>query len=352
MGIYLTVFFILVVLSLCEYLTNYKVFFVIALVLLILFAGLREGVGYDYESYHNFFRDIFSFNDVFNGTIDAEPGYVLLNFIFKYLGFSFSSFILFFSTMSLILLGICLYSVFPNPSLALVYYYCRFFLVRDMGQIRSSFVAILLLLTLPAIKNRDTKKVLLLTFIGIFFHSVAIFIPVGYMFTLLLKDINIKVVFFLLFAGIMFGTIFFFPELISVVIPARYLGYFVGKYATGKWVLNPIFIMQMGILLISLVVVKVSRKRFAADLAVLLKIYLLSSILLIAFGPLATVGGRISTIFASTEIFLVPILFDHFFKNKIFFLISYFAFCSCIFYLIFVFSGAFGLYIPYRTVFF
>ncbi|MBO1308226.1 EpsG family protein [Enterococcus sp. 669A] len=352
MNIYLSVLFLLILLSSFEYFSKNKKYFVMAIFFLVVFAGMRQDVGYDYNSYHNFYNDINSFSDVFNGKIDAEPGYVFFNFLFKYLGFPFSTFVLFFSIVSLLLLGICLYNVFPFPSLVLVYYYCRFFLVRDMGQIRSSLVSIIFLMTLPAIKNRDTKKVLLLTLIGAFFHTVAIFIPIAYLFTIVVKKIGIPVVLVYVCIATLIGTIFFFPELFSWIVPARYLGYFAGKYSTGKWLLNPIFIMQLGILLLSLIVVKNKNVSFSSDLAIVQKVYLLSTLLLLVFGPLATIGGRVSTIFASTEILLVPILFDHFFKNKIFSLIAYFAFCLCVFYLIFVFSGAVNLYVPYKTTLF
>ncbi|WP_430516942.1 EpsG family protein [Enterococcus faecium] len=76
-----------------------------------------------------------------------------MNYIVRELGMNFSTFVLLFSIISLLLLAYALNNYFPVPSIALLYYYSRFFLVRDMGQIRSSIVAIIFLLALPAFKK-------------------------------------------------------------------------------------------------------------------------------------------------------------------------------------------------------
>src|SRR5699024_10481288 len=119
-------------------------------------------------------------NKIFDGSIDAEPGYLFLNYLVKEIGMNFASFVLLFTTISLLLLAYALNNFFPVPSIVLLYYYSRFFLVRDMGQIRSSIVAIIFLLALPGVKERNFKKVLLFSIVGCLFHLVALFIIPAY----------------------------------------------------------------------------------------------------------------------------------------------------------------------------
>ncbi|MCC9082768.1 EpsG family protein [Enterococcus faecium] len=121
-------------------------------------AGFRFSTGYDFSSYNNFFDRLINWGKIFDGSIDAEPGYLLLNYIVRELGMNFSTFVLLFSIISLLLLAYALNNYFPVPSIALLYYYSRFFLVRDMGQIRSSIVAIIFLLALPAFKKKKFEK--------------------------------------------------------------------------------------------------------------------------------------------------------------------------------------------------
>ena len=147
--IYIGTFTLLASLSVLEYLTRKKIFFYSGILFLTCLSGFRFFTGYDFTSYNNFFNQLVNWNKIFDGSIDAEPGYLFLNYIIRELGMNFSSFVLLFSIISLFLLAYALNSNFPIPSIALLYYYSRFFLVRDMGQIRSSIVAIILLLTLP-----------------------------------------------------------------------------------------------------------------------------------------------------------------------------------------------------------
>ncbi|MCG3447927.1 EpsG family protein [Enterococcus durans] len=349
--IYIGTFTLLASLSVLEYLTRKKIFFYSGILFLTCLSGFRFFTGYDFTSYNNFFNQLVNWNKIFDGSIDAEPGYLFLNYIIRELGMNFSSFVLLFSIISLFLLAYALNSNFPIPSIALLYYYSRFFLVRDMGQIRSSIVAIILLLTLPEFKKNNLKKIVLFSLIGCLFHIVAIFIIPAYLFTKIIKDINVFKEILLISISTLIGVIFFFPNLFKFMIPDRYFGYLSGYYAQGDWIFNPVFIMQFGILIFATLFVTGQNKNFIKIYNVLLSLYCLSTILLVCFGPLATIGGRISTIFSTVEIFIVPIVLETIIKNKYLFLIVFIVFSFVIFVLIFIISGAYNSYIPYKTIF-
>lgn len=351
MYIYIGIFTLLSVLCLCEYFTKKKIFMGIGIITLFLVSGFRYKTGYDFSSYSDFFNRINSFQDVFNGTIDAEPGYLLINYIVKQLGMNFSVVVLVISLLSMIILGYCLNQYFPYPSFVLLYYYSRFFLVRDMGQIRSSIVSILFLYSLTAFKEKNFKKVLLISLIGSLFHMVSLFIIPAYLFVILFKKMTISKALVLIGISILVGVVFYFPDLYLFLIPERYQGYLSGYYAQGKWLLNPVFIMQMGILVASLLFVNSKNVRFEKSFNILLSLYCLSTICLVVFGPLATIGGRISTIFSTVEIFIVPIMLNSLLKNKFLYLLSFVGFSFVVFILIFIISGAYHSYIPYTSVF-
>lgn len=178
--------------------------------ILILLAGFRYRTGYDYISYNNFFNRLTHFKNIFDGSIDAEPGYLLFNYLIKNLGLNFSSFVLMFSIVSLVLLGFFIEKSYPVPMLPLTYYYSRFFLVRDMGQIRSSIVSIFFLLSLPYFKERDTLKIIIISLIGALFHSVSLFIIPAYLFYLIIGEINFSKTIMTLCSSMLLGIFFSF----------------------------------------------------------------------------------------------------------------------------------------------
>lgn len=351
MDSYILLLLSLICFSMLEFFTKKKLFFIIAVLELIFFAGLRYEIGYDYKTYGKFFNQIDSLSDVFFKDIDAEKGYLLLNYFVKQLGFDFSVFLLFFSIISLSLLGLFLYKHTAFPTAVLVYYCSRFYFVRDMGQIRSSLVAIIFLYTIPYIKQKKLGIVVALSLLGACFHIVALFIIPAYFFVWWIKKVTLQKMFLLIGFSILIGTVFFFPSLFSWIVPARYLGYITGKYLEGRWLLNPIFILQFLLLLGSLLCIKEKKERYNESINLIISLYLLSTLCLVIFGPLATIAGRISTIFATVEIILVPELFRNIFKNNYLNLMLFYSFCICVFILIFFVSNAYGSYIPYQTVF-
>ena len=79
-------------------------------------------------------------------------------------------------------------------------------------------------------------------------------------------------------------------------------------------------------------------------------LYLFASLILIAFGNLETVGGRLSSPFATYEMFVAPYFILNFTKNKLLNLIFAIGFTVIIFLLIFILSGDYQYFIPYQTL--
>lgn len=352
MFFYLIIFFTLLILALSEVLLKNKKISVITSGILAIVAGLRFYTGYDFNSYQNFYLEVDSISDIFNGSIDAESGFLFINFIFKSLGFNFYFFILFFSLLSIFLLSNFVYKYTPFPSLILVYYFARYFLVRDMGQIRSSLACIILLYAIPLILKKKPIHFLLVVLLASLFHITAWFFVIAYIFNLIFEKLTIKDVIWLLVLSLIIGIIVQIPELYIWAVPERYNAYFTSdSYTNGQWLFNPILWMQLGLFFGTSFLIRPTDDNEKQKFETTLKIYLLASLILIAAGKLGTVGGRLSTLFATSEILLVPYFLTNFSKNMLVNILLFCGFTIIIFCLIFILSGAYVDYMPYRTIF-
>lgn len=349
---YLSIFSILLILAIAEVLLKNKKISILTSGLLAIVAGLRYYTGYDFKPYHNFYLELDNIFEVFNGSIDAESGFLFINYIFKSLGLNFYFFIFFFSILSIVLLSNFAYKYTPFPSLVLVYYFARFFLVRDMGQIRSALACIVLLYAIPYIIKKNPVKFLLIVFIASLFHVTAWVFVIAYIFNSLFKNLTIKNVASLLCISLIIGIIVQVPELYLWAIPERYNAYFTSvAYTNGQWIFNPILWMQLVLFAGSAFFIRPTNNNDKNKLNVNLKIYLIASLLLIAAGNLGTVGGRLSTLFSTSEILLVPYLFSELSKNKVLNILLFCGFTITVFLLIFVLSGTYVDFVPYQTIF-
>lgn len=352
MFFYVSIFVILLILATIEVVLRNKKISIITGSILAIVAGFRFYTGYDFNSYGKFYSEIEKFSDVFNGKIEAESGFLFLNYLFKSMGFNYYTFILFFSFVSLILLTNFVYKFTPFPSLVLLYYYARFFLVRDMGQIRSAMACIILLYSIPYILNKKPFKFLLITFIASLFHITAWSFIIVYIFHYVFKHLTLKNIFSLLSISLIVGIIVQIPQIYIWAIPDRYNAYFTSpNYTNGQWIFNPILWMQLVLFFaaVFLAYPKIEEEKDRFNL--LLKIYFIASLILIFSGTLSTVGGRIGTLFSTSEILIVPTLFSSFSKNKLINLFLFFGFTFVVFCLIFIISGTYIEYIPYETIF-
>ena len=352
MTLYIFIFVLILALSLLEIFTKNKKISLLTCLLMFFMAGSRYKIGYDFGTYESFFKDANNFENVFNGTVDAESGYLFLNYIFNKLGFNFNFFILFFSLFSIGLLTTFLYRNFPFPSMSLLYYYVRYFFVRDMGQIRSSIACIILLFAIPYMIEKKTIRFAIVVMIASLFHISALAFFLVYLFNHIIRELNLKNSFLLLYSAIIIGIVVQNPQIYLWAIPNRYIAYFTNPaYVNGQWIMNPVLWMQVAIFLASLMFVHFTSREMKNKQDAYLKVYFLASFVLIAAGTLGTVGGRISTLFATTEIIVVPYLFMNFTHNKILNIFSFYIFSFLIFLLIIVISGAYHSFTPYQSIF-
>ncbi|WP_155287885.1 EpsG family protein [Lacticaseibacillus zhaodongensis] len=354
MEIYISVFIVLALMTMCNNLVKSKIWLIIATIILIVFAGLRNNVGYDYLTYSNIYS-----GNLLQGQV--ELGFLKITEWLHSMGVPFSIFTILWSAGTIGLLAIFVNKYMPSDMSPLLYYYARFFLVRDMGQIRSSMAAVICMLSIKSIIDHKFWKFLLIVIIASTIHISALFFLLCYPLVQFLRQryslkreilsIILSMLFGIALSGIMVQTVMkFFPRYYAYVYSSAYL---------STSIINPVAIMQLLILLLSTWITFSSKRSCenivdgslsSAGIDVLLAIYWISTILLFMFPTFSTVVGRLSTIGATVEIILVPTIINRlvgrFGRSIVLIIVS-----GIVFYLIFVVSGAYQYYVPYVSIF-
>lgn len=350
MTIYIGIFLTLIILSLVEMFTDNKKIVFISAGLLFFVAGLRYYTGYDFESYKEYYYISNSFSQLIDGSVRLERGYLFLSIIFSQMGFTYYTFVLFFSGLSISVLTGFIYKNFKYPSLFLMYYFARFFLARDMGQVRGGFAGVILLFAIPYVQKKQFLKFLAIVFLASLFHISAWVFLLVYILNELIDKVTFKNTLILLSCALFCGVILQINSLYLWAVPEFARSYFVSPYYTdGPWLLYPILWLQLIILFSSLFII--NHKTRDEKVNLLMKIYLIAPCVLIASGRLWTVGGRLSGFFILVEGMLLPYLFFNFSKYKLLNLIGIIGFTTAIFLLIFLAGDMLQEYVPYRTIF-
>ena len=233
--------------------------------------------------------------------------------------------------------------------LSLLYYYCRFFFNRDMGQIRSALACTILLYSIKYLKEKKLGKFLFIIIIASLFHSAAIIFVIcypvySYFYN---KELTIKNVLLPVSLSILLSFIIN-PLLMYIVrfFPS-YANYVISDYYTrGGGLKNPIILMQV-LILISFIVFSSDRLKNNKYIKTAFIVYLVGTIILVSFNQYPTLAGRASTLFSSTEILLVPLIFNKFFNRYVRWLLVL-VISIFIFYLIFIYSNLYIHFVPYN----
>ncbi len=199
------------------------------------------------------------------------------------------------------------YSVFPLIGLCV--YIGRFLLNRDFIQMRSSLAILLVLLGIYLIKERKMWHYLLLVFVAYQFHHMAIIgLPLYFLCLLKLKKSHIVIGLVLAFivSQVMFSSIANFVEAYSEDL--QYSTYTEGMYVDdAKGLANPMIYFQVFILL--MFTFMEDRLRCCSSYYGIFRTgYFYSTLFLIIFCNYTALSGRTSTMFATLEIFMLPLM--------------------------------------------
>ena len=296
--------------------TTKKVFQVLAFacVVLTFIAGFRDYSWPDTIAYVYTFekeaKPIWEFSPDSRSIYFGEPGFFLLGFIVKTFTENTHIYLTFVSALTFLFLyyGIKKFSVLPL--LGLVVYVARFFLGRNMAQIRAGLCYAIILFGLQYIQQRKLLKFLLVVFIAYQFHHSAIIALPVYFICNYMKLHRIHIVLGLIAA---FVVGIFFQDPIHAIIQDNasdlkvdnYVEGGTDSYIEGKGISNPLIYFQCFFLLIY----TFWEKRLAPLTKYYYVIrdgYFYSTVILIVFCTYSVISGRTSTMFATMEIAIIP----------------------------------------------
>ncbi|QVI33874.1 EpsG family protein [Lacticaseibacillus chiayiensis] len=349
MAFYLGLFAIMIIFMLLGRVTMSSVWAWLGVIMLALVAGLRYETGNDFLPYKTIYAGDYSAGQV-------EPGFLLLRNIFNGLHAPFWLFLLAWATVTLVLFYFFAKEYFRPAIIPIAYYMSRFFFMRDMGQIRASFVCVSCMLALKYVYDEKPLPFVLIVGLSATIHISALFFLLIYPFWLLFRKINFKWVIGFLALGAAVG--FVAPKILSVIIVhtlPRYAPYVTNASYLSSGLFDPVTLMQVLICVTGFYILK---RGMITDALIggkdkfkfLMIVYLFATLTLLSLSQLSTVGGRLSTIATTTETIVLPtIVFSIMPKRTR--TLAMVGVCGVIFVLIFLISGAYKTFIPYQTAF-
>lgn len=348
MEVYISIFAIISCLIIMTRIIPSKVINFVGIFILIVLAGLRTNTGVDIGSYHLIYDGVVSQHQV-------EFGFLWITKFFNLLGISFQVFIFLWAVVSLCCVYCFATRYFKCALIPILYYYGRFFFLRDMGQIRSSLAAVICLFSIKSVKENKLSNFLMIVLFASCIHSAALFFILVYPFFQLVRSkVYFKNIIISFLISVCLGSLVipYVTTLIIRILP-RYSPYLTNQmYLDGSGI-NPITIMQIIVLAFSAYLLKkykFKKSENYENFETITIIYWFSTLILLIFSNYSTVAGRLSTLPATVEIVLIPSivysLVPNYFKTLSTIILS-----AIIFYVIFVNSGLYVNYIPYQSIF-
>lgn len=349
MIIYLIVLFALAILAFLGRATMSSIWDWIGILILVVFAGGRVYTGADYLSYQLIYQGDYQPGQV-------ERGYLLIQNFMNMIHVPFNAFLMLWAACSLVLYCLFVRQYFRPAIIPIAYYYCRFFFLRDMGQIRAAMVCSICMLSIAFIVKRKPIPFIIIVAGASLIHVSALFFLLAYPFCRIFEHLHMKGTVLLLGAGFLAGTVA--TQILSVLVVRflpRYAPYVTNPAYVGGSLFDPVTLMHVLICLLGFYILEKDHvsKAFIKNtdaFKVLLLIYLFSTLTLLALARLTTISGRLSTISTTVETILLPTIIYSLMPKYTRTVIVATA-CLFIFGLIFILSGTYHQYIPYVSIF-
>lgn len=313
---------------------------IISLIVLAFGAGWREINWADTDVYWLAFKDYTS--NIFNYSIADKPwgynekGFYFIGVIVKTFTDNIQIYLTVVAGLSLFFLYKSLKRYSILPLIGLCAYIARFFMGRNLVQIRAGLAYLIVIWGIKYIQEKSFWKYLLLVFIASLFHTSAwIALPL-YFFSNWI-NINKTIVVVGLIIAFILGA--FFQTPISTFVTDNASDLSITTYTQGSYVSeakglgNPMIYFQT-FLLLAYTFLEDRIRPVTQYYQIIRDGYFYSTLILIIFCSFTALSGRTSTMFATLEFAIIPSLifmFDK--KNRIFALFLIGIALSAIFYL-------------------
>lgn len=309
MYVYLSIYILLFFLTLKEVtIRRYSkvpinIVFIFLLMLLSIIAGIRYGIGTDYYTYLTIFQGIDDFDDYQY----LEPGFRLIITFVKNLGFSELSLFFIFALITLVFLfkGIKENSKFPAFSIFI--FTLVFYIAYVFNGVRQGIVMSIFLYLLSDIEQRNVKKVLFFSILGMTIHYSAGFILIGYFFTYL-KISRKKYIILTILCIIFMATNNFWVNLVNLVSPELVISKIVSYSDDFTDEVDLIGLLQRVLILIPFIAYFPALKKLDGRFEIIFRLYFLGFIFYTFYSNNGMFATRINMFFRILEVILFPYL--------------------------------------------
>ncbi|WP_051941665.1 EpsG family protein [Maribacter forsetii] len=314
------------------------IFIIFSFLFLLSLITFRGDIKNDTEVYIAYFYDSAdSINSLLKNFVYSrhEPGYLTVEFLNKKIinNHVFHFFVI--GCMSLIFIFKSLKNYTTYFYLGLSLYFLRFFFLRDLNQIRAGVALAIVLYSIKFISKRDVLPFYLLILMAASFHKTALLIiPFYYINNYIIKNsISNKK---LILALILSFCISFIKikqiigELIIKYVPSS--ASYVSGYLSESGNLFSLIVLYQVIVFLTFMLFENQLKNRQPHYYTIRNMLLVSLLLLFIFNDFAILSSRLSTLFATVEIIILP-SFVLLFKNKLMMKILYFIFFILLFYI-------------------
>ena len=274
--------------------------------ILIIFIGFRGESVADSLNYINFFKyqtdTIWEWKGVEKGY--AEYGFYFLSVILKSIWKNIDFYFITISCITLFFLVKALKTFSIYPILGFCIYYSRFLIIRDMNQIRQALAIAIIMYAFKYLYENKKKAYIFLLCCTTFIHySSIIILPFIFFYD---KKFNLKQTFTIIISSFILG---FLGGIIlkKILVATGYVIFLAYINTTNLGILNPVLIFQLTICILFFYFEPILKNK-QKGYYIIRNAYLFSVVILLLTCNLGEIGGRLATIFATCEIFILPAL--------------------------------------------
>jgi len=314
------IFYILAIISTGESQKNQRIFLLIACVVLAYLPGVRDIYRWaDTIAYYMDFEEnvpLFEFSFATEPVGYTERGFHMLGAIVKLFSNDYVVYFCFVSIITFLILykDFSKYCIFPL--IGFCDYISRFYLNRNFVQIRSALSIAIVFWAIQYAYNKDWKKYYLWVLIAYFFHHSAL-LAVPFYFFNMVKFKKKQIYWGLFVAFIVAMTLA--PSIKGFVedwsTDLQYTSYTGSQYQSEVGLANPMIYLQLFIMLY-FTYYEEKFSKISEHYYLLRNAYFYSTLILVVFCQYTALSGRTSTIFATVEVAIVPLMATSFSKKN------------------------------------
>ena len=277
------------------------------IILLIVVASIREGVGTDFNTYRFIWNNTLPLNTAIiaktTGVEYLEPGFRYFLSTIKLIS---DSQILFFTAMAMLTLCFLYFGLTSIPDiniyLSITIYFMIFYMPYTFNGMRQALSMSIFVYSLDYIVKNDFKKTFILSLLAASFHSTGILIIVSYC----ILNISIKMnIFFYFFLGFILSILLFYSSYVQNFINLMFHGKF--SFFEEQWG-GTSFFQLLTRTLITLIFVFFIEKSKSSYLNKIIYIYLFGFFIYLILLDSNMMATRFNMFFRILEIIIFPMI--------------------------------------------